>query len=132
MLVFTFGVFQLGVCWDIIQPTEELVKFIKSKPPSDRLPYRRLWKWISDRSRHDVCIKPMLATRNCKQKIQKNMSSGCCKIKRQISCRHGQNVPLNAYHEIRRSGLPPTAGNGLSPSGKAGDFDSSIRWSESS
>lgn len=73
MLVFTFGVFQFGVGWGVIRAHEELVKFIKQKPPSDRQPYWRLWKWISDRSRHEVCIKPMLVKRNYKQMIQKHI-----------------------------------------------------------
>lgn len=34
MLIFIFGILQLGCCWRIISPVIELVKFIKQPPPS--------------------------------------------------------------------------------------------------
>lgn len=52
MLIFTFGILQLGCCWCIISPVTELVKFIKQKPPSvcNMLGV----SYIADRSRHPV------------------------------------------------------------------------------
>lgn len=52
MLIFYFGILQFEKCWEIISQPEELVEFIKPKPPSarDRLGVA----YVADSSRHPV------------------------------------------------------------------------------
>lgn len=50
MLIFTFGIIQIGWCWKTITPLVELVKFIRIRPPSASGMLGVAY--IADRSRH--------------------------------------------------------------------------------
>lgn len=52
MLIFHFGILQFEKCWEIISQPEELVEFIKLKPPSVK--GRLGVAYVADRSRHPV------------------------------------------------------------------------------